>query len=570
MNILQELRLLLRLRRTIIKNDVTHLTKEKVIRFTLLMIIGIVFFALDYIFFHRIISYIARIDVLDMVEVGTILVARLLAMIFLLFFSMLLFSNVVTSLSTLYTSSDLPFLLSSPLRFSSVFTVKFIETAINSSLILIIFGFPVFIVCGQEYQAAWWYYLMIPVVLLPFIVIPATLGTILTMSLVRFFPVKRVQQVLVVFGLILGAGLVMVFRFMRPEQIVSEIGMNQLLSYIQSNRIPTAPYLPSTWAAEVFMSFLEGNAATALLNLLGLCGTAIGVYALALKLAKRIYYAGWTGTAESRTVKTTTRGALTEKLLLRLPFLHPATRALLIKDIKLFWRDTTQWSQLLMLAALLMIYFFNIKSLPLRSIYLKNFISFLNLGMAGFVLASLGTRFIYPSTSLEGSSFWVIHSSPIEYRRFLLEKFFIFLFPLLLLAETLIIISNLILGVDRYMMLLSAVTICIMTIGLTGLGVGMGAIYPKFINENPAQIAMSIGGILYMIFSLLYIGVTIVIEAWPVYVYFSQRIPHVQASASGNIGLYLSYSLVFLLSAAVTVIPLYLGIKRLKSFEVIS
>jgi ABC-2 type transport system permease protein len=131
---------------------------------------------------------------------------------------------------------------------------------------------------------------------------------------------------------------------------------------------------------------------------------------------------------------------------------------------------------------------------------------------------------------------------------------------------------NLLLGVDGYMMMLSAVTIFLLTIGLTGLGVGMGAIYPKFINENPAQIAMSVGGILYMIFSLLYIGVTIILEAWPVYVYFSQQLfPH-HAHAiggQGSGGLYLAYALVLGLSAAVTVIPLYLGVKRLQAYEIV-
>ena len=567
MNIFTELSLLFKLRRRIVKNDVTHLSKEKVIRFVLLLLVGVVFFILDYWFFHRIISYIARIDVLDMVEVGTILVARLLGMIFLMFFSMLLFSNIVTSLSTLYLSSDLGFLLSSPLRFSSVFTAKFVETTINSSSILLIFGLPAFIVCGQEYEASWVYYAVIPIMLFPFIIIPATFGTMITMTLVRFFPVKRVQQVLVVFGLILGAGLVMVFRFLRPEQLIDEIGMNQLLSYISSNRIPTTPYLPSTWAAEVLMSLLEGKTVRAFLNWGWLFLTAVGIYAFVLQLAKGIYYSGWTGTSESRTAKTMKRGTFSEKILMRLHFLHLTTRSLLIKDIKLFWRDTTQWSQLLMLAALLLIYFFNIKSLPLRNIYLKNFISFLNLGLAGFVLASLGARFIYPSTSLEGSSFWVIHASPIQYRRFLLGKFFIFLFPLLVLAETLIIISNILLEVDGYMMLLSVTTIFLITIGLTGLGVGMGAMYPKFINENPAQIAMSTGGILYMILSLLYIGATIMLEAWPVYIYFSQQL--FRRTTGGGPGLYIAYSLVCLLSLGVTVVPLYLGVKRLQSFEIV-
>jgi ABC-2 type transport system permease protein len=568
MPIVSELRLLFRLRRQLIKNDVTHLTKEKVLRFGLLGGLGLIFFGLDYWFFHRIISYIARIDVMDMVEVGTILVARLLNMTFLTFLAMLLFSNVVIALSTFYLSSDLPFLLSSPLRFSSVFTLKFVETTLNSSTLLLIFGLPIFIVCGQEYGVSWLYYLAIPVMLLPFIVIPATLGTGLTMALVRFFPVKRVHQVLTVFGLILGGGVVILFRFLRPEQLVDEIGINQMLSYIQQSRIPTSPYLPSTWATEVLMSLIEGNRAQTLVNLGWLFGAAGGLYLLALLLAQRIYYDGWTGNAESRTVKTMQRMTLSEHWVQRMTWLHPATRALLIKDLKLFWRDTTQWSQLLMLAALLIIYFFNIKSLPLRNIYIKNLISFLNLGLAGFVLASLGARFIFPSTSLEGSSFWVVHSSPMVYRRFLLAKFSIFLLPLLVLAETLVIISNLLLGVSGYMMLLSTGTICLITIGLTGLGVGMGAIYPKFINENPAQIAISVGGVLYMILSLVYIGVTIVLEAWPVYMYFSQRLFHTPG-VWGRFGLYAAYGLVVGLSVGVTVIPMYLGVKRLQGFEII-
>jgi ABC-2 type transport system permease protein len=443
---------------------------------------------------------------------------------------------------------------------------------LNSSGILLIFGLPIFIVCGREYQASWMYYAAIPLMLIPFIIIPATLGTTLTMLFVRYFPVKRVQQALTVLGLLLGAGLVMLFRFLRPEQLVSEIGMNQLLSYIQQNRIPAASYLPSTWATEVLMSLLEHKTGAALQNLGWLGLTALSLYALAVGLAKFIYYTGWAGTAESRTVKTMQRSILTERLLRWLPGLHPITRALLIKDLKLFWRDTTQWSQLLMLAALLLIYFFNIKSLPLDNLpfnttSLKNGFSFLNIGMAAFVLASLGARFIFPSTSLEGQSFWVVHSAPIQYRRFLLEKFLIFLLPLLVLAELLVVVSNLLLQVDPYMMLLSTVTIFIMTIGLTGLGVGMGAIYPKFINENPAQIAMSIGGILYMIGSFLYIGAIIVLEAWPVYVYFSQKFSETVSHA--ELGLTISYSLVLLLSVLVTALPMYLGIRRLKAFEIV-
>ena len=439
---------------------------------------------------------------------------------------------------------------------------------INSSLMLIIFGLPIFIVCGQEYNASALYYIMIPVMLLPFIVIPATLGTSFTMLLVRFFPVKRVHQALTVLGLILGAGAVMWFRFLKPEQLISEIGITEVMSYIETSRIPTSPFLPSTWASEVLMSMLERQPAATALNMLWLFLAAGGVFALALFFARLVYYDGWTGTAESRTVKMVKRNTFSERFITRLSFLHPTTKALLIKDIKLFWRDTTQWSQLLMLGALLIIYFFNIKALAVGSSYYKIGISFLNIALAGFVLASLGARFIFPSTSLEGSSFWAVHSSPVEYRRFVMEKFMMFLFPLLILAEVLIVISNLLLGVTPYIMVISTVTIFIMTFGLTGLGIGMGAIYPKFINENPAQIAMSTGGILYMIFSLLYIGVIVALEAWP-YIYFFQRVFRGEDFSGGRFWLYATFGLITLISAIVTILPLYLGIRRLRRFEIV-
>jgi ABC-2 type transport system permease protein len=299
------------------------------------------------------------------------------------------------------------------------------------------------------------------------------------------------------------------------------------------------------------------------LFLLGL-GASLS-FGFILRLATRFYYEGWSGSAESKTVKAVQwQTSPVDTLLSSFTFLHPVTRALLMKDLKIFWRDTSQWSQLLMLGALLIIYFFNIRNLPLDNIYLKNLVSFLNLGLAGFVLAALGSRFVYPTTSLEGESFWVLHSAPLDYRRFLLEKFFLFLFPLIGLAEVLVVVSNLLLKVDSYMMGLSVITIFFITLGLTGLGVGMGALYPKFINENPAQIATSLGGILYMICSLGYIGLIIVLEARPVYVHFSEQLFF---RSIGGVEVYLCYGIALLISLVVTILPIRIGISALKNLE---
>ena len=88
----------------------------------------------------------------------------------------------------------------------------------------------------------------------------------------------------------------------------------------------------------------------------------------------------------------------------------------MLKEVRVFFRDTTQWSQLILLAVLVMVYVFNIKFLPLRgegmTFFLVNVVPFLNLVLAGFVLASIAARFIFPGVSLEGRTFWLLRIEP--------------------------------------------------------------------------------------------------------------------------------------------------------------
>ena len=117
-------------------------------------------------------------------------------------------------------------------------------------------------------------------------------------------------------------------------------------------------------------------------------------------------------------------------------------RALVLKDFKSFFRDTTQWSQLILLTALVIVYLYNFRVLPLDktplpTFFLQNLVSFLNMALAGFVLSAVSVRFVFPAVSLEGLSFWTIRSSPLSPRTFLWGKFWTSLIPLLILAEIL-------------------------------------------------------------------------------------------------------------------------------------
>jgi ABC-2 type transport system permease protein len=554
---------ILKLRRTIIHNSIIYGFREKVFKLSILFAAALLFIIGDYIFFYRIIGYLYKLPL----DIGELLITQLLGIIFLTFFSMLLFSNVITSISTMYLSSDLELLMASPFSISTVFISKFLQTAINSSWMILIFGFPIFAAYGVVYKATLSYYLLLIPVILPFLAIPAGIGILITMLLMRFFPAKKTYQVMTLLGLIFGAGLVMFFRFLKPEVLLGkDVPDNVIIQFVEGLKVPDYSFLPSTWAAKAFINGVNGEIDSSLIYLLYLSLTALSVFVLSTISAKKVYHTGWASAHESFTTIKRRREPLFYIILNRLLMkLFPVQRNLFMKDIKLFFRDAAQWSQLFMLGALVIVYIFNIRNLPLDSLFLKNFTSVLNHGLAGVVLSAIAVRFVFTAVSLEGKYFWTIYASPVDFKKFLWEKFWMYFIPLLILAEILVVVSNMFLNVDIYIMALSVISIFLITAGLVGMGIGMGTIYPLFKYENVAEVAMSTGGILYMITSFIFIGAIVILESRPVYVHFYEKFFFVNI---GGIEAYLCYALILLISAAATFIPMILGTMALKEMEI--
>ena len=150
------------------------------------------------------------------------------------------------------------------------------------------------------------------------------------------------------------------------------------------------------------------------------------------------------------------------------------------------------WNQLAYLA-LIVVYVYNFSVLPIGgavgTFYLQNIIAFFNLALAGFVMAAIAVRFVFPALSLEGKTFWVLKSAPVPLRRLWWSKFWVGLLPLLVLGELLVCITNHFLNVSAFMMVLSAATLFFLTFGIVALGLAVGVAYPNFTAEHSAKIA---------------------------------------------------------------------------------
>jgi ABC-2 type transport system permease protein len=103
------------------------------------------------------------------------------------------------------------------------------------------------------------------------------------------------------------------------------------------------------------------------------------------------------------------------------------------------------------------------------------------------------------------------------------------------------------------------------TFALTSLALGFGAMYPNYETENVAEIPTSFGGLLFMMAAITYLGVVVVLEAWPVYLFLQARLRGDGAVAMVPLVLGLSGAAVLTLAAIL--VPLGAGVRRVEAAD---
>jgi ABC-2 type transport system permease protein len=547
------------------KNDFRRGGKSWSRRFLLLALAAGFWFGTYYVI-RRVLIYFQSVY-----DLGPALAYQLLLIILLTFLSMLLFSNLITSLSAFCLARDLDLVLSTRVAKSSFFYSRLATTTLNSSWMVLFFSLPIFVAYGVVFGGGFTFYLWLLIILPLFLVIPASLGVLITHLLVYSLPAKRIRDILIFIGLISFIIIYFLFRFSQPERLVQPESFGHFLQFMAAMETPSSPLLPSSWSAEVLAPTLFNRTTDQGFFYALLASYALFLPLVACWLSGAVYLTGWSKAQESRHGRR--KHELFELVLnwLMRPF-PEILRALMIKDIKTFLRDTTQWSQLFLLVALVVVYLYNFKVLPLErspipTATLKTAVSFVNLGLAGFVLSAVAMRFAFPAVSLEGKAFWILQTSPISLRSLLWSKLWLNFVPLLILGEILVFLSNLLLQVPGWMMTLSLVTMLLMALGISAICVGVGALYPKFSYDHAAEIPTSFGGAVCMIFSIAFIAVVVMIEAWPIYLFAMDALHPGNLKISARWIIAPSLAAVLTLTIVAVVVPVSLGLKSLERLK---
>ena len=529
-------------------------------RIVLLGFLGLLFWAFIFGVLTQLLRYFKGVP-----EIGELLAGKLLGLVLIGFFAILLLSNIITALSSFFLAKDLDLLVSGPVDWLNLYLAKLFETLLHSSWMVVLMSVPMFTAYGVVYDGGPWFPLVVLGTFVPFIIIPSVVGSAITLTLVNVFPARRTRDILSVIAVLTAAGIVLLFRLVRPERLARPEGFRSLVDFVTVLRTPTSPMLPSEWVTRTVMGWLTRQSEALPPYLLW---TTAAAFIVIGALVHRALYAKGFSKAQESGQQIAKPGMLARWNHSVLSTFGVTRRELLLKELRLFFRDTTQWSQLILLAVLVVVYVFNIKYLPLRgadvTFFLVNVVPFLNLVLAGFVLASIAARFIFPSVSLEGRTLWLLRSSPLNVRELLWAKFWVGTLPLLVLALAIVTLTNAMLEVSAFMFWVSVLTITFMTFGLAGLAMGFGTLFPQFETENAAQIPTSFGGLLFMMASVALIAGVVIAEARPVYGYL-------RAMAFGGtpdaMEMVFGFGIAGVLCLAATVLPIQIARSRLEKVE---
>lgn len=481
------------------------LASKSPLRNLLLGLLGIGICIALYLITWRSISYFQSQS-----ELGIILSMKIFQMAWITIFAMLIFSSMIAGVSTLYLSADNEIIVTAPVHLPELFRMRLTTTFLNTSWMVLIFSVPIFSAFGVVFQAG---PLFLPILI---VVICATAFTasssamLFVILLVYLFPARRTKDIIVYLTLCFGIFLYIIFRLMRPEDLVNPEKYAQFIDYMSAVSTPAGPWLPASWTSNMLTTYLLDRQVDILLLSLIILTPVILVF-VGEFMMNRFFIPGFSKSQESFGGNHHFKPP--RKTSSRLAWIFR-------KEMISFLRDSKEWSQFFMIGALVIVYLYNFKVLPLErtfgSTYVANLIAFGNIGLSGFLGAALAARFVFPSIGGEGGAFYLIRSSPLTPARFFFYKYLFYLIPFTVLIVILVSVSNHFLKISGPMWWISLFCAILICWTVIAMALGFGAIFADYHAENK-EASMGPGAVFYFFCAIAYMLLVLFTGVSPVY-----------------------------------------------------
>ncbi len=505
------LKILLKTQARVLKNIFKSIRRQSFLKLTVIFVFLFIFWIGAYFLFYYGFHFLLMFP-----GVGLLIVERILGLAFAAIFFMLAISSAISAYSGLYRSREVSFLLTLPVEQVSIFSYKAIESAFISSWSVVFLVLPLLLAYANVQKLGFLFFFFSFIFSLPFVLLAAAIGTIFICLAVRFFPKQRLFRWLAV---IIVIALVFSFQYLRGSTDLQKASsalpyqiLNKILSHTDWINLS---FLPNYWLTLATLGLAKNKIDVAVFYLLLLLSNFLFSAVILDSLGRRFYYSGWIRSGLSFKARVY-KSKFLIRIIESLKFLKKPLQAMLMKDIKIFFRDPRQWLQFAVFFGFIFVYILNLRTMPfnLKIIFWKNLISLLNLSSISLTTAMLNIRFIFPAISLEGMRFWVLGLAPLKLKELLFEKWLLSFSVSVTISVLLMFFSGIMLGVSGWLLGVSLITAIFVSLGVSGLSVGLGAAFPNFKEDNPNVIISGFGGTLLLVLSLGFVGLIILAEAF--------------------------------------------------------
>jgi len=529
---------------------------------------------LSFAIFHRAMQFIGAFPGL-----GDLLVERMLFILFAFLFALLLISNLVITYSNLFRNRETSFLHSLPMDPNTIFQWKFLESTVVASWAFLFLIAPMLAAYGLVEGVAWSFYPMTLLMIMMFVILPGFAGAWAAIGLARYMDRRHFQYSLLAIG-VLTLG-VLAF-WLKTEQITDDMLETRVMlvldRLLKNTQFSQFAFLPSYWLASGVIAWSEGATSSTFFFILVLLSYGLFLGGLTMTLPGHPFYEAssavqsrgssmgwrfwhrWRKTPDDPLAQAFGKPSWIHRCMQLLFWIPSDRRSVLVKDVRVFWRDTSQWGQSLLLFGLLAAYIINLKnfSARLNNSFWIHLIAYLNLGACSLNLATLTTRFVFPQFSLEGKRLWIVGMAPIGLNKVIQIKYTLATLVSLILTGALIVLSCHMLRMPVGQMIYFTLVILVMSLSLNGLAMGLGVIYPNFKEDNPSKIVSGFGGTFCLVMSFLYIVGGILCLAIG-----SPWVQHATLFKTA-----LAWGAFCLLSLLIGYLPYRIGIRRLRYLEI--
>lgn len=501
--------LLLRVKARSLRNHIKQAVDEAPIRVSAAVIlVALIWVGLYFLFYVVFLQF--RRTPLE----ATVAIPLVFNFFFLAMLALLSFSNAIISYGALFGKHESAYLLTTPLTSCDVVTLKYLESLVFASWSLIVLGLPLMLAMARvaeersDLAEPSVFYILFIAFFLAFIPIPAAVGLLVAWGSARFFPRRAVRITAVLVGVAMVGFIVWGMRSLRLGDSVPEVWLRSFLakmSFVES------AFLPNNWVARgidhaIHEEFFE----SAMYLGVTVANALFASWLCVLIVAKYFDVAhdrASAGRQEAQRTASHPSGGVAGFVFFYLPL---PLRLIAAKDLRTFFRDPMQWSQLVILFGLIVLYLTNMPTLRLRvagSGWLL-IIPFLNLCAVSLILATFTCRFVFPLVSLEGQELWLLGLLPMRRGRILLAKLAFALTVTLLVAVSTMSLATFMLELEPVWAAVHLTITVAVCFGLCGFAVGIGARLPMFNQTNAARIANGLGGTTNLLASVALVAAT--------------------------------------------------------------